>query len=106
MNAHSVSFRSLSKIVLLLLIADTCRAQAPATAPDMVLINGRVFTGTPERPYVEAIAIKGVRIIAVGASQEISSLAGPATRRIDLTGHLVIPGINGSHLHFQEDPIG
>jgi hypothetical protein len=49
-------------------------------------LNGRVFTGVPEKPYAEAIAIKGARIIAVDTSQNIlgaglfSSLTAPACR--------------------------
>jgi predicted amidohydrolase YtcJ len=69
-------------------------------------INARTFTGISDRPYVEAIALKGPRIVAIGTNQEISSIAGPTTRSIDLKGHLVIPGINDSHVHFQEDTIG
>ena len=69
-------------------------------------MNGRIFTGAQARPYVDAIAIKGKRILAVGTNQEISSTAGPKTRRIDLAGHLVIPGINDAHVHFGADPIG
>jgi hypothetical protein len=44
--------------------------------PDMILVNGLVFTGAQARPYVDAIAIKGARILAVGTSQEV-----PGVRR-------------------------
>ncbi len=106
MNKRSVSPRSSLKFLIVLLMTAGCAAQQATNVPDMVLIKGRVFTGTPGRPYVEAIALKGPRILAVGSSQEVSSMAGPATQVIDLAGHLVIPGINDSHLHFQGDPIG
>jgi predicted amidohydrolase YtcJ len=106
MNKRSVSLRSPLQFLIVLLMAGGCAAQQTTNVPDMVLIKGHVFTGTPERPFAEAIALKGQRIVAVGTSQEISSMAGPATRVIDVAGHLVIPGINDSHLHFQEDPIG
>jgi predicted amidohydrolase YtcJ len=71
-----------------------------------VLVNGRVFTGSTAHPYAEALAIKGTQILAIGTSDEISSNAGPKTRRIDLAGRLVIPGINDSHTHFEADVIG
>jgi hypothetical protein len=67
-------------------------------------VNAEVFTGTDSRPYAQAIAIKGTRIFAVGTSLEISSMAGPKTRRIDAGGRLVISGINDSHVHFDEEP--
>jgi predicted amidohydrolase YtcJ len=70
----------------------------------MILVNGTVFTGVDSRPYAQAIAIKGSRISAVGTNLEISYLASPKTRRIDAGGRLVIPGINDSHVHFDEPP--
>ena len=106
MNKRSVSPRSFLKFVIVLLMTGGCAAQQTTNVPDTVLIKGHVFTGKPEGPYVEAIALKGPRILAVGTSEQISSMAGPATKVIDLAGRLVIPGINDSHLHFQEDPIG
>lgn len=72
----------------------------------MILVNGRVFTGSETHPYAEALAIKGTQILGIGTSEEISSKAGQTTRRIDLAGRLVIPGINDSHMHFEADVIG
>ena len=48
--------------------------------------------------------IKGSRIFAVGMTQEILSVAGPKTRRIDLGERLGNTGINNGHVHFDEDP--
>ena len=46
------------------------------SAPDLILVNGKIFTSNPSQPYVEAIAVRGERIVAVGTSKEIVSLAG------------------------------
>jgi len=73
---------------------------------DLILFNGKVFSANPAHPYAQAIAIRGERIIAVGTSAEITVLAGPRTRRIDLRGRLVIPGINDAHYHHTPDPPG
>jgi predicted amidohydrolase YtcJ len=70
----------------------------------MILRNGRIFTSDSAHPYVEALAIRGERIIAVGSSQEISALGGPQTKRIDLGGRVVIPGINDAHYHCDAEP--
>ena len=91
---------------LFLALAGVLAAQTSTQAPDLVLLNGRVFTAVDAQPFAEAIAIRGTRIVAVGSNQEISSLAGPKTRRIDLSGHLVIPGINDTHTHFGADVEG
>ena len=106
MKTWSIASQHSLILVLILLIAGASLSQQLTQTPDMVLTGGHVFTGIPDRPYVEAIALKGPRIVAIGTSQEISSIAGPTTRSIDLKGHLLIPGINDSHVHFQEDPIG
>jgi len=70
---------------------------APA-APDLVLTGGRVFTATDDGPWAEAIAIRGDRVIAVGTAAEIAALAGPATRRRELQGRVVVPGFNDAHV--------
>lgn len=46
------------------------------TSPDLILFNGKVFTSNPAQPSAEALAIRGDRIVAVGASEKIKSLAG------------------------------
>jgi predicted amidohydrolase YtcJ len=78
-------------------------AQAQTPAPDLILLNGRVFTAAETSLYAEAIAIQGDRVIAVGSNQQVSSLAGAATRTIDVSGRLIIPGLNDVHTHF---PVG
>jgi hypothetical protein len=77
----------------LLLVA----ACAPAP-PDMILTGGRVFTATDEQPWAEAVAVRGDRIIAVGTTDGIAALAGPATRRYALQGRVVVPGFNDAHV--------
>ena len=71
----------------------------PRVVPDTMLVNGKVFTSNPDQPWVEAVAIRGERIIAVGTSQAIAAMGGPATRRIDLGGRTAVAGFNDAHLH-------
>src|SRR5687768_13458168 len=66
--------------------------QAPS--PDVVLVNGRIYTLVAARPWAEAVAIAGSRITAVGTDAEIRPLATPATRVIDLKGAFALPGFN------------
>ena len=49
------------------------------------------------------MAVRGDRIVAVGTNQDITRLAGPNTRRIDLRGRSVVPGMIDNHAHFQEE---
>src|SRR5712692_3548579 len=81
-------------------------AYGQQTPADVILFNGKVFTGDSAKPSVEAVAIHGERIIAVGTSAEIETLAGAKTRRIDLQGRTVVPGFNDAHFHFGPNPKG
>jgi len=74
-------------------------SQAPPRA-DLILFNGRLWTGNKSQPWAEALAARGERITAVGSTEEIKRLAGPETRRIDLQGKLALPGFIDDHTHF------
>jgi predicted amidohydrolase YtcJ len=69
------------------------------SAPDLLLVGGRIFTADPSSPWAEALAIRGDRIIAVGTTPALLSLAGPATLRVELGGRVVVPGFNDAHRH-------
>lgn len=71
-------------------------------AATLVLHGGRIWTGDPDRPAATAIAIRGPRIVAVGDDDQILACAGPSTRRIDLRGLRVVPGLTDAHVHFIE----
>ena len=71
----------------------------PLTA-DLIIINATVHTMDAAQPAAQALAIIGNRIVAIGSTNEIKSLAGPSTRVIDAHGRLVLPGFNDSHVHF------
>ncbi len=51
---------------------------------DLVLIHGNIHTEDAGRTVVQAIALHGNTIIAVGTDQAVSALVGPHTRTIDL----------------------
>ncbi len=77
-------------------------AQTSTTAEtaDLILHNGRVVTVDAELGEVEAIAIVGDRILAVGSSDQMNRLRGPSTTVVDLEGRLAIPGFIEGHAHF------
>ncbi|WP_109488913.1 amidohydrolase [Occallatibacter savannae] len=100
----------MSNQLFALLILATLPLQIEAVkipgVPDIVLLNGRVFTGNAQHPYVQAISIRGDRILDTGTNSNILSEAGASTRQINLGGRLVIPGINDGHVHFEADVTG
>ena len=71
---------------------------ALAQIPDTVLLNGKIVT-LEASGTLEALAVADGKIVATGTSDEIGKLAGPMTRRIDLGGRTVIPGLIDSHMH-------
>jgi predicted amidohydrolase YtcJ len=86
--------------------AQAARNGRGATAPDLVLTGGKVFTADPNHPWAQAIAIRADRIVAVGTDADVRRLAQRATREIPLGGRVVIPGINDAHDHLGDAPIG
>ncbi len=84
-------------IVLFTVFIFSC---SPENAPDLVLLNGKVWTGVDESTFEEAVAIKDNRIVAVGKTKDIQKLAGSETQTIDLNGKLVTAGFNDAHIHF------
>jgi len=91
-----------SILVSAILCACAADAATPATAPaapDIVLLNGNVLSVDANDTVYEAVAIKGERIAAVGSSADIAALVGKNTRRIDLKGRTVTPGLLDTHLH-------
>ncbi len=73
--------------------------------PTLIVKNGRVWTGSPQRPWVSAVAVTGKTITAIGGD-EVARAAGPKTRVIDVGGKFVMPGFNDAHLHLLEGARG
>jgi predicted amidohydrolase YtcJ len=77
--------------------AAVVRAQQPS--PDLILTNGKIITVDERFTIAQAVAVKGDRVVAVGTNQQVTQMAGPATRRIDLRGRAVVPGLIDNHMH-------
>jgi predicted amidohydrolase YtcJ len=75
-------------------------------SPDLILSNAKVYTmdGANDDPgtITQAVAVKDGRILALGIDAEVKALAGSATKRLDLGGCALIPGIFDSHNHLLE----
>ena len=67
--------------------------------PDRVLYNARVVTLDTQSTIAEAVAIRDGRVMAVGETDKIRSLAGPGTDQIEMGGRTVIPGLADNHFH-------
>ncbi|MDX1517575.1 MAG: amidohydrolase [Woeseiaceae bacterium] len=76
--------------------ADRDAAEAPA---DTVFFNGKVYTLDDERPWADAVAVRGDAIVYVGDADGALALAGDRTQRVDLDGQLLLPGFIDTHVH-------
>lgn len=102
--AMTVQSRTDPRLALVgLLVAITSAASflgaQQSAPPDLILSNGKIITVDERFTIAEAVAVKGERIVAVGTNQDIGQLAGPGTRRIDLRGKAVVPGLIDNHMH-------
>jgi predicted amidohydrolase YtcJ len=84
---------------LLLAVGGAAIVRGQQAAIDTVLTNGKIITVDDRFSIAQAVAIRGDRFVAVGSNQDITRLAGPNTRRIDLGGKAVIPGLIDAHAH-------
>ncbi len=66
----------LGPLALTLLASLLPSQQSP---PDLILLNGKIFTSDSADPYVVALEIRGERLVATGTAEKIRSLAGPQT---------------------------
>ncbi len=71
-----------------------------AQPADLVLRNGKIVTMNAAQPVVQALAVRGDRITALGSDADAARWIGPATKIIDLHGHLATPGLIEGHGHF------
>ncbi|MEP7232071.1 MAG: amidohydrolase family protein [Ginsengibacter sp.] len=70
-----------------------------AQTADFIFTNGKIFTSDTNKLYVQALAIKGNKIIATGTNEEIIKMADKRTKKIDVNGKTIVPGFNDAHDH-------
>ncbi|MGH7074534.1 MAG: amidohydrolase [Stellaceae bacterium] len=66
---------------------------------DLILHGGAIYTTDKLRSWVEAMAIRDGRIVAIGRDDDVRALAGPGAKETNLRGKMVIPGIIDVHNH-------
>ena len=67
---------------------------------DLVLRGGTIATVDSELGNVEALAVNGYQVTAVGSNDEIAAYIGPETNVVELDGRFVTPGFIEGHGHF------
>jgi predicted amidohydrolase YtcJ len=80
--------------------------RAQESSGERVFFRAKVFTGDPQNPYAEAVAIRGDKIIAVGNLPEVMKSASAKAERVDLGGKSLFPGFIDSHSHSIDGGLG
>jgi len=90
---------------LLLLAAFGC-SRRDANRADIVLVNARIHTLSGDinhtEPDATALAVRGDEIVYVGGDDGAQAWVGEGTRRIDLAGAAVLPGLVDAHAHLAD----
>lgn len=88
--------------LLSLAVVGLVTLMAAQTDQARVLYDAKVFTGELDHPYAEAVAIRGEKIVAVGAQRDVIRAVGPNAEKIDLQGKTLLPGLIDSHTHVMD----
>ncbi len=76
-----------------------CFVTSAMAGETTLLVHGHIYTADPSRPWAEALAIDGTRIVAVGSDGDLMRRWQKGARVVDLGGRTVIPGIVDAHMH-------
>jgi len=64
---------------------------APGAMASVVFMNGVVYTLDANKPWADALAIRGDAIVYVGDSSSVTAFIGEGTETIDLAGRMLLP---------------
>ena len=95
----SMRIRFIKRLAVILFLFLLQQFKGYSQQPDLILINGKIFTSDTSQLIVAALAIKGNKILAIGTNETIEKLATSKTKKIDLDGKTVVPGFNDAHDH-------
>jgi predicted amidohydrolase YtcJ len=68
-------------------------------AAELAILNARVRTLDPARPFADAVAVTDGTIVAVGTDAEVREHCDARTEILDARGNALVPGLVDAHLH-------
>lgn len=74
-------------------------AENPHTVNEQLYYNGKIYTVNQNSAWAEAMLVKDGEIIGIGSNTEMDNRASENIDRIDLEGHMIMPGFHDVHLH-------
>jgi predicted amidohydrolase YtcJ len=100
MMTRATGIKCLAVWLLSAALLPGCSTEPVPEAASLVVTNARVWTGNPDQPWAEAVAVRGETILAVGTGPEIDRTVADSTEVIDAGGAMLVPGFIDSHVHF------
>ncbi len=88
----------LGTFLVSMILSGMFHPRSPLDQADIIYYNGDVIT-LEQQGVVQAIAIKGDTILAIGSNDDMLNLQGSATAVIDLQGRTLLPGFVEGHSH-------
>ena len=104
-DSRRFTSRTPARLLALALIglATACTQKEPpaaaADAAELVFKNANIYTVDAARPTATSLAVRGGRIVALGADKDTAALIGPQTQVVDLQGKFVMPAFHDEHAH-------
>ena len=89
----------MTKFLLLFNVLFINILMAQKTNADLIVHNAKVYTVNEKMSKAQAFAVKGSKIIAVGASKDILKKYN-AAKVLDAAGKTILPGLIDAHAHF------
>lgn len=84
------------RAAIIVLTTALALASTPSRAETRVFIGGKIYASGG---FVEALAVRDSRVIAVGSAAKVRRAAGKRAKVIELQGRTVLPGLGDMHVH-------
>ena len=84
-------------VCALFILTSKVFSQSRQKFADLVISNAQILQ--PNQTFVNAIAIKSDKVLALGSDHEMQQFIGPNTNKINAKGHVILPGLIDSHIH-------
>ena len=106
-SRHHATAAPFRKLFAAACLSSSVLAAPSWAAPDLIVVNGDVYTVDSQQPRVEAFAVEDGKFVALGTNNQIRALADADTKVVDAGGHTVTPGFIDAHQHISgmESPL-
>ena len=92
-------YKKIMNLLLAVILLWGCNATQETEPADLIVTGGTIYTMNDQQPMVEAVAVKGDKIMFAGSNEEVNKLKAETTQVLDLEGRTMTPGFIEGHGH-------